>query len=346
MLVLGLPAYRLPREKFEKELDVFRAMGINFETNMKLGRDMTLADLRDKGYMAVYVAVGAHSSRKVGVEGEDLENVIPGVDFLRAVNLGRNVDMKGKKVAVIGGGNVAIDCARVAVRTGAETVDLFCLEKAYEMPAHKWEVKEAVEEGVNIQCSWGPLEFKGSEGAVKKVVMKKCLSVFDKRGNFRPSFDDSHVTESDADVVIVAIGQMLDDSFRKVEEFEIPKRGDKLDAKFDGRTAIPYVYTGGDCVTGPDSVVGGVKYGKEAASSIDRYLGGDGQIIDIKTFKRELTKEIDETPAKREEMPKRAASERKCSFEEVEKGFSEDQVVREAARCLRCDVLKVKESRL
>ena len=156
MLAVGLPEYRLPRDKFAKEIELFKEMGIEFVTGTKVGKDISIKDLRHKGYMAVYLAVGDHNDRKLGIEGEDANGVVSGVSFLRSVNTGSGYDFSGKEVVVVGGGNVSMDCARTAIRLGAAKVSLFCLEKEKEMPAHADEVREGREEGLYVFNSWGP----------------------------------------------------------------------------------------------------------------------------------------------------------------------------------------------
>ena len=172
-------------------------------------------------------------------------------------------------------------------------------------------------------------------------VIHKCVSVFDASGRFSPSYDDSSTMTLKADMLICAIGQALSCDVVCDECGLVEIRGNVFRASYSGNTQTPWIFAGGDCVSGPDSVVSGVNRGKQAASSIDRYLGGDGQVIDRKTLKRELTKPVDETKADREVMPILSPDERKSCFCEVEKGFSAEQVEKEAGRCLRCDVLKI-----
>lgn len=341
MLAVGLPEYRLPRDMFERELDVFREMGIEFVTGTRIGVDVRLEELRSMGYMAVYLAVGDHEDRKLRVEGEDSEGVMSGVSFLRSQRLDEKSDLSGKEVVVVGGGNVAMDCARTSIRLGASKVSLVCLEKADEMPAHKEEVAEGKEEGLNVINGWGPKVIKNNNGAVSEVVFKKCVSVFDASGRFAPSYDDAVTTTLKADMLICAIGQALSCDVVCDDCGLVEIRGNVFRASYHGITHTPWIFAGGDCVSGPDSVVAGANRGKQAASSIDRYLGGDGQVIDIKTLKRELTKPVDETKTDRELMPVLTPDERKGCFCEVEKGFSSEQVEKEAGRCLRCDVLKI-----
>ena len=341
MLAVGLPEYRLPREMFERELDVFREMGIEFVTGTRIGVDIRLEELRSKGYMAIYLAVGDHNDRKLNVEGEDSEGVMSGVSFLRTQRLEKKADLKGKEVVVVGGGNVAMDCARTSIRLGASKVSLVCLEKENEMPAHADEVREGKEEGLHVVNGWGPKVINADNGTVKEVVFKKCVSVFDASGRFSPSYDDSSTMTLKADMLICAIGQALSCDVVCDECGLVEIRGNVFRASYHGLTHTPWIFAGGDCVSGPDSVVSGVNRGKQAASSIDRYLGGDGQVIDKKTLKRELTKPVDETKADREAMPILSPDERKNCFCEVEKGFTSEQVEKEAGRCLRCDVLKI-----
>ena len=341
MLALGLPAYRLPRDKFEKELDLFREMGIEFVTGKKIGKDISMKDLRRDGYMAVYIAVGDHNDRRLGVSGEDSEGVMSGVSFLRSLNLGENVGVNNKQVIVVGGGNVAMDCARSAIRLGASKVSLFCLEKDGEMPAHPDEVRDGRDEGLNVCNGWGPKEIVAENGVVKDVIFRKCKAVFDDSGRFNPSYDESDIMEVKADIVICAIGQALSREVADEDQELVEIKGNVIKGGYNGKTKTPWVFAGGDCTTGPDSVVNSVNRGKQAASSIDRYLGGDGQVIELKTIAREMSKPIDETPTKREVMPMLSPQERCGCFCEVEKGFTKEQVEREASRCLRCDVLKV-----
>nr|WP_255376019.1 FAD-dependent oxidoreductase [Cloacibacillus sp. An23] len=343
MLVVGLPEYRLPRDKFKKELELFKEMGIEFVTGKKIGKDISIKDLRHDGYMAVYLAVGDHNDRKLGVEGEDAEGVVSGVSFLRSVNTGCGVDLSGKEVIVVGGGNVSMDCARTAIRLGASKVSLFCLEKEKEMPAHPDEVREGKEEGLYVFNGWGPKVIEKNDGRVGSVTFKKCVSVFDKDGRFSPEYDDNALMKVHADYVICAIGQALSREVADLDKELVEVRGNVLKASYCGTTDTPWIFAGGDCTTGPDSVINSVNRGKEAASSIDRYLGGDGQVISLKYLPREMTKPIDETPTPREKMPVLKPEERKGCFCEVECGFAEEQIAREAGRCLRCDVLKIKK---
>ncbi len=341
MLAVGLPEYRLPKEKFAKEIELFKEMGIKFITGAKIGRELSVKELRSLGYMAVYLAVGDHNDRKLGVAGEDYEGVTSGVSFLRSVKTGGESGLQGKEVVVVGGGNVSMDCARTAIRLGASKVSLLCLEQESEMPAHPDEVKEGKEEGLNVFNGWGPMVISAKVGRADEVTFKKCTAVFDDSGRFNPSYDENSLLKVHADLVICAIGQALSREVAEADEELIAIRGNVIPAAYRGTTATPWIFAGGDCTTGPDSVVSGVNRGKEAASSIDHYLGGDGQVIAPKHLAREMSKPIDETPTQREKMAMLEPQARKDCFCEVECGFSEEQVAKEAGRCLRCDVLKI-----
>lgn len=191
MLTLGIPSYRLEKDVIEAEIDVLRDMGVKFETGVEIGKDIKIQELRDKGYNAFYVAIGAQSGRKLGLEGEDASEVLSGVDFLRTVNLSEKTGVEGK-VIVIGGGNVAIDVARSAVRlNGVVQTDIFCLEARENMPAHNEEIDEALEEEITINNAWGPTRIVTENGHVTGVEFKRCMSIFDADGRFNPQFDEA-----------------------------------------------------------------------------------------------------------------------------------------------------------
>ena len=183
MLTLGIPSFRLEKEVINAEIDVLRELGVEFKTQVEVGKDITLEELRKEGYEAFYLAIGAQAGRKLGIEGEEAEGVITGVDFLRKVNLGEELDLK-ENVLVIGGGNVAIDVARTAARVGGKNISIFCLESAEEMPALKEEIEETLSEGIKINNSWGPKRIITENGKVTGVEFKKCISVFDENNKF------------------------------------------------------------------------------------------------------------------------------------------------------------------
>jgi NADPH-dependent glutamate synthase beta subunit-like oxidoreductase/2,4-dienoyl-CoA reductase-like NADH-dependent reductase (Old Yellow Enzyme family) len=346
MPAVAIPEYRLPIALLNKEIELIKSMGVNIVLNTTVGKDVTLADLKAQGFKAVYIAVGAHAGGSLGVAGEDLEGVEAAIPLLKRIKENKDdARYKGKKVVVIGGGNVAVDVARSLVRTGAE-VQVYCLEAADAMPAFPWEVAEAVEEGVTIHNGWGPAEFVADVpggGRVARAVFKRCVSVFDDMGCFNPRYDKQQTCTEQADAVIVAAGQRPETTFNAGDETVLLARGNRVKVSRDGMTNSPAVFAGGDCVTGPDSVVGAVRAAKTAAAAIDRFLGGRGEIIAPKVRNKQLSRPIDEQEKQREINPKVPAAERARCFVEIETGFSSAAAAREACRCLRCDVNKHKE---
>jgi len=349
MLLNCIPEYRFPKELLKKEIDVLRTMGIRFVTNTLIGKDITLDELKYKGYSAIYIAVGAQNSRHLNVKGEKNKGIIGGINFLKDINFENNVGCIGKNVIVIGGGNVAIDVARSLVRLGRRRlgrrqVNIFCLESRGKMPAQVCEIDDAEKEGVKINNCWGPKEFLGEGGKVSGILFKKCTSLFDNEGKFNPSYDENEIIQVKSDSVVIAIGQSVNNIFNKNVKNKVDTyRNSLLKVTNTLMTSVQGIFAGGDCVSGPDSVVGAIKYGKVAARSIDLYCGGNGQIISKKYFERKISKSIIEEKQKREKITKISMKQRRNSFTEVEIGYSEERAVQEARLCLRCDVLKCSE---
>ena len=303
MLYLGIPHFRLPREIIKMEVDSILALGVTLHTRATLGRDLTLSELRSK-FDAVLLATGLNKGRELSIPGAHLDGVFNGIDFLINVNLGYEVEL-GRRVAVVGGGNVAIDvarsavrlvqepawssgaaesgaeslqpaldAARMALRTGAEQVSLVSLESREQMPAWKGEVVEAEHEGIVLENGWGPKEVVGRDGvSVAGLRVRRCLSVFDEEGRFNPAFSDEEKVIS-CDSVILAIGQQADLSFLSGEEgIEVTPRGMlKIDENL--MTTAPGVFAGGDVAFGPRILVEAVANGHRAARSIHVYLSG------------------------------------------------------------------------
>jgi NADPH-dependent glutamate synthase beta subunit-like oxidoreductase len=226
--------------------------------------------LRGGEYKAIFIGTGASKSGRLRIEGENLEGVIDALDFLRQANLKERVNI-GKKVVVVGGGNVAMDAARTALRLGAEEIQLASLESREEMPAHEWEIRESIEERIVINPSWGPKKILGDGKKVTRVEFKKCTSVFDEKGRFSPSFNETVTKTFEADTVILAIGQSPDLSFLG-GEVELRGRLIAVDP-MTMETSVPGLFAGGDVVLGVASVIEAMVAGKLAAASIDRYLG-------------------------------------------------------------------------
>jgi heterodisulfide reductase subunit A-like polyferredoxin len=338
MMAVGIPKYRLPRDTLNAEIRIIQEMGVEILNGREFGKEVTLESLKQDGFKAVFLATGLPVSRGLNVPGEDLPKVLKGVEFLKAVALNEPVSL-GKRVVVIGGGNVAIDVARVALREGAETVKMVCLEKREEMPAWSYEIEEALEEGIEILNSWGPLKFKENKNQAIGVEFKRCTAVFDEHGAFRPQYDENERMKMDADWVIVAIGQAQDHQSLKSAGVPISGRGMVEADPVTLETAVPGLFAGGDCFYGPRSVVEAVAQGKEAAISIHRYLHG----FDLKEGRpREwspLELEVEgEPPRLRIPMRKAGAGERKKGYREIDLGFSEEEALSETERCLKCGI--------
>jgi formate dehydrogenase beta subunit len=340
MMRVGTPPYRLPREILEEDVDDILRLGVRIRTDTPIGQKLTLDDLRRR-YEAIFLAAGAHLSKMLKIEGTGLKGVLWGVDFLRAVNLGQEVEVE-KRVLVIGGGNVAIDVARTALRLGAKEVQLACLESREEMPAHPWEIEEAVEEGVGLNVSWGPKRILGNGQNVTGLELIRCASVFDEDGRFNPSFDEKVTKPIETDMVIIAIGQASDLSFLGEDgRIEVRKGTIKVD-DIALQTSDPKVFAGGDVVSGAASVIEAITMGRKAAVSIDKYLGGDG-VIDETLIETDvpnpwLGREEGFADKGRAQVPCSPLEQRVQGFSVAELGLNEEEAVEEAKRCLRCDL--------
>ena len=338
MMAVGIPEYRLPRDILAKEIKVIEDLGVEVQTGVDFGVDLTLESLKQGGIKAVFLATGLHTSRKLGVEGEELKGVLKGVDFLRDVSLNKPVEI-GNQVVVIGGGNVAVDVGRTALRLGAGQVTLVCLEKREEMPAWDYEIEEALQEGILIENGWGPKRFLGDREKISGVEFKRCTAVFDEKGAFNPCYDETAFTAMDADTVIVAIGQAGDLSPLKKEQIPLSERGMIQADPLTLQTSLEWVFAGGDAYYGPRSVVEAVECGKTAAESIHRYLNGldlaEGREKDW-SYEKPRTEGVEQ--ALRVAAEHLAPESRKKIFQEIAAGLDEKQAKQEAARCLECGI--------
>jgi len=362
MLYLGIPQFRLPREIIKMEVDNILAMGVTLHTRVTVGKDISFADLRSK-FDAVLLATGLNKGRELNIPGAHLAGVYNGIDFLINVNLGFEIVL-GKRVAVVGGGNVAIDVARAAVRlvhegaleatgeslqpaldaarlamrAGAEEVDMVSLESRAQMPAWKGEVDEAEQEGIVVDNGWGPKEIVGENGVVTGLKVRRCLTVFDENGRFNPVFSDEEKIIP-CTSVILAIGQQADLSFLSGDDgVQITPRGIlKIDA--DLSTTLPGVFAGGDVAFGPRVLVEAVANGHRAARSIHVYLSGKTKKTVRSRFRImpnwSMPRGFLSIP--RQKMPVLAAN-RRIGIAEVELGFDEEQGHAEGLRCLNCQV--------
>lgn len=336
MLRFGIPEYRLPRNVLDAQINYIRDMGVEFKTDTTVGRELTIDDLKDEGYKSVLLAIGAQLSSRLKIEGVELDGVLWGLDFLRDVNLKHGVKIKDR-VLVVGGSDVAIDVALTALRLGAKWVELICLESEEEMPAHKEYIQQAIDEGININMSWGPKRILGKDGKVTGVEFVRCISVFDKRNRFNPCFDERNSKFVEAGTVVFAIGQIPDLSLLPKEVKSV--KGEAIAVEpITLATALPGVFACGDAVSGQMSVVEAIASGKTAAISVDRYLKGE----DLKAERRTRIKKVQKPPKEGIEIKARqvrlllSVAQRGKNFREVKIGFSEETAMNEAQRCMTC----------
>ncbi len=345
MLTLGIPSFRLEKEVVEAEIDVLRELGVEFRTGVEVGKDVTLDALRKDGYKAFYVAIGAQGGRTLGIEGEDAQGVVAGVDFLRDVNLGKGTKLSGKTV-VIGGGNVAIDVARTAIRTGSEAVSMFCLEQRDEMPALKEEIEETLKENIAIENGWGPKRILTENGKVTGVEFKKCVRVFDENGKFAPVYDEENVKVIEAENVLLSIGQSIVwGDLLKDSKVELNRNATAQADGFTYQTAEPDVFVGGDAFTGPKFAITAIAAGKQGAISIHRFVQ-PGQSLTLGRDRREyhafdknniVVEGFDNVPRQKIGHNPDAA----CSFKDDRITFTEEQMKKETQRCLGCGAAQV-----
>lgn len=341
MLRVGIPSYRLPRDIIEAEIQVMRDMGIEFRTGVEIGKDVTISMLRKEGYKAFFMAVGAHECKILGIPGEDLEGVYPGVDFLRDVNLGKEVKL-GDRVAVVGGGNVAMDAVRTALRNGSSKAFIIYRRSIHEMPANEEEIEECQDEGIEIMTLTNPKRIIGEGGRVKAVeCVRMQLGAPDASGRRRPEVIPGSEFIMEVDAVIPAIGQESDWACLTDEcACQLTDWGTMRVDPLTLQSHDEDIFAGGDAVTGPKTVIEAIAAGKQAAISIDRFIRGvdlrEGREKEWKAIEEVRTEGYDRIP--RERMPRLAPGERTSGFDEVQLGFNEEQVRKEAQRCLSCSV--------
>lgn len=346
MMTFGMPEFRLDRKVVEAEIDVIRMLGVEIKCGVEVGKDVTLDQLRGEGYQGFYVAVGAQGGRRLGITGEDSKGVISGIDFLKDVSFERMEKLHGK-VIVVGGGNVAVDVARTAVRFGAEKVTMLCLEQRDEMPAADEEVAEAEAEGVEVCCGWGPKEILNKRGKVTGVIFKRCTQTLDKNGHFAPQYDENDTIELEADFVLSAIGQSIEWG-GLLEGSKVQFNRNKT-AKADSwtyQTAEPDVFVGGDAYTGPSFAIYAIAAGKEGAESLHRYVW-EGHSLTLGRVKRDNFHYIDKDNIVIPSYDRSARQvpgidpEKVKTFSDERITFTEEQVKAETARCLSCGAAKV-----
>lgn len=335
MLVYGIPAYRLPRERLQRDIDCILSTGVEVKLNTKVGEgEYTMERLREE-YDAVYIAIGAHTDKKVGIEGEDAKNVLSAVEFLGNIGDDEIPDLTGKKVCIIGGGNVAMDCTRSAIRCGAERVSIVYRRRKEDMTALQEEVDGAIAEGAVMMDLHAPLRIEtDGEGKVAALWVSPKMPGKIRDGRVSPAAAGKEDVRIECDVVIAAVGQGID--FHTLESSGIPVVRGVI--KAEDWTAVdnaPGVFAGGDCVTGPKTAIRAIAAGKVAAANIDYYLGYNHVITcDVEIPNPDLT---DRTYCGRINMSEREPGERKNDFELMEIVMTEKESCQEAGRCLRCD---------
>jgi len=340
MLVQAIPAYRLPRELVAREIRMIESLGVEINTNFALSRDFSLDDLRQQGYEAVFMGVGAPQGILLDLPGASARGVVEAMSFLRQYNT-RGAAPVGRKVAVIGGGNAAIDAARTALRLGAEKVTIIYRRTAEEMPAYAEEVEAAQEEGVEVKTLLSPESFTVEDG---KVTGVKCvpmrLGEFDRSGRRRPEADDALMTVVEADQVILAIGQALNArTLFKPFEVDLTESGWVKADPITSQTSLPWLFAGGDACVGPSSVVEAIAAGERAAVGIDAMFTGEKHAFwrAYQEIKTDYNPDADPVPYPREKMHLMSVERRRNNFDEVEQPWNEAVAVRQAKRCLRCD---------
>ncbi len=369
MLTAGVPIYRLPRELVKAEIDAILSMGVELKCNMRLGKDFTIASLRKEGYKAIFLGIGLQKGRKIPIEGADLPQVFDGLDFLRAFNEGKPMEL-GRRIVVIGGGNVAFDVARSAVRpakvpmadaasdmerteriaydvarsalrlSGDKEVHIVCLEKRNEMPADEIEIVEGEEEGIRLHDGRGPRVILDEEGYVTGLRTVKCVSVFDENGKFSPKFDEEAVEDIAADTIMFAIGQTSDLSFLSPEDGVEETNGlIKVDPD-TYQTTAPDVFACGDVAHGPRLFIHAIASAQIAARSMHDYLRGTRTDVVVKKRWLPASYTMEEGwDQMRRKLPPALDSELRASSNEiVEINYPEAEARKQAARCLRCNV--------
>ena len=346
MLTLGIPSFRLEKDVLNAEIDILKEMGVEFRCGVEVGKDVTIQQLRDEGYKGFYLAIGAQKSAKLHIPGEELEAVLGGVDFLREVNLGNKPDI-GRRCAVIGGGNVAMDVCRSAVRLGAEETYVFYRRSEAEMPADPEEVREAMEEGVKFRFMSAPVEIIGADGRVSAIKIEKmALGEPDEKGRRKPvGTGEFEIVEIDS--VIGAVGQTVDWGTLDVGALKTTKKNTAEADSLTYQTAQPDIFVGGDCYSGPKFAIDAIAAGKEAAISLHRYVH-PGQTLTAGRDRREyraLDKEhamigVGGFDREHRQTPGYNAAKAK-TFADARVTFTEEQVRKECARCLGCGATKV-----
>ena len=340
MLENGLPSFRLEKDVVQAEIDVLREMGVQFRCGVEVGKDVTIAQLREQGYQGFYVAVGLQSGGRLNIPGDDAQGVTAGIDFMRRVNGGQETKLEGR-VVVIGGGNIAADVARTAVRCGAESVDLYCLESYDDMPMGPEDRGECERDGITIHAGWGQTEIVTENGHAAGIRLRKCLRVKNDQGRFAPEFDDNDTCQAQCATVLYCIGQKVD--WRQLLTGTAVTFNPNGTAQVDPvtyQTAEPGIFAGGDAVTGQKFAIDAIAAGKEGAISLHRFV--QKATLTIGRNRRqfvELDKENALIPVGFDNTPRQRIGYNEAlrrTFRDERIAFTAQQVQKETARCLSC----------
>ena len=342
MLRYGIPSYKLEKDLLAAEIDVIRQLGVEIRCGVEVGKDVTIEDLREQGYKGFYAAIGCQRGRKPGISGENAEGAYTAVDFLRKAGGSESFPLEGD-VVVVGGGNVAIDAARVSSRCTDAKISMFCLETREKMPASNEEIEEALEEGIELNCGWGPKEILEEDGHVRGVVFKKCTRVFDAQGRFSPEYDENDTVTVPCRHVIFSVGQAIDWG-HMLDNLHVKLRpnGGALANKLTYQTSEPDIFVGGDVYTGPKFAIDAIAAGREGAVSLHRYVHENCTLTigrnrrDFIELDKENIKVETYDSSSRQIPPKADVKEQAKTFRDLSQGLSEEQVKKETSRCLSC----------
>ena len=342
MLRYGIPSYKLEKDLLAAEIDVIRQLGVEIRCGVEVGKDVTIEDLREQGYKGFYAAIGCQRGRKPGISGENAEGAYAAVDFLREAGAKESFALEGD-VVVVGGGNVAIDAARISSRCTDAKISMFCLEAREKMPASNEETEEALEEGIELNCGWGPKEVLEENGHVSGVVFKKCTRVLDAQGRFSPEYDENDTVTIPCRHVIFSVGQAIDWGHMLDNlHVELRPNGGALANKLTYQTSEPDIFVGGDVYTGPKFSIDAIAAGREGAISLHRYVHEHCTLTigrnrrDFIELDKENIKVETYDSSSRQIPPKADVKEQAKTFRDLSQSLTEEQVKKETSRCLSC----------
>lgn len=342
MLRYGIPSYKLEKDLLAAEIDVIRQLGVEIRCGVEVGKDITIEELREQGYRGFYAAIGCQRGRNPGISGENARGAYTAVDFLREAGAKESFGLEGD-VVVVGGGNVAIDAARISSRCTDAKIYMFCLETREKMPASNEEIEEALEERINLNCGWGPKEVLEEDGHVSGVVFKKCTRVFDAQGRFSPEYDENDTITVPCRHVIFSVGQAIDWGHMLDNlHVELRPNGGAIANKLTYQTSEPDIFVGGDVYTGPKFAIDAIAAGREGAISLHRYVHehctltiGRNRRDFIELDKENIKVDAYDTSG-RQIPPKADVKEQAKTFRDLSHSLTEEQVKKETSRCLSC----------